>query len=53
MDPIILLPVLAVLFGVMTAWQFWRYRKLTPAARAWGLIALTFGLVSLWLRRGA
>ena len=37
MDPKLLLPVLAVVFGLLATWQFWRHHDLPPAGRSWAL----------------
>jgi hypothetical protein len=49
MDPRQLFPVLALLFAVLAAAGRWRQRRWRGAPSTWALLALIFGLVSLWL----
>jgi hypothetical protein len=50
--PLWLLPVLALGFAVSGAWRWSRGGHARVAARAWLLLALIFGAVSLWLHFG-
>ncbi len=52
MSPLWLFPVLAVGFGVAGLWRWSRGGTARVAARAWMLLALIFGAVSLWLHMG-
>lgn len=53
MDPKVLLPVLALVFGGLAGWHFWRHGKGHLAARTWAVIAVLFAAVSCWLHRAA
>ena len=53
MDPKLLLPVLALVFGLMATGSWWRHSRLPPAGRSWALLALIFAGVSLWLHARA
>lgn len=48
-DASTVLGVVAAGLAGLAALQILRYRRLTVAARTWGLIALIFVLVRLWL----
>lgn len=52
MSPLWLFPVLAVVFGVAGAWRWSRGGPARVAARAWLLLGLIFGAVSVWLHLG-
>lgn len=52
MSPLWLFPVLAVVFGVAGVWRWSRGGPARVAARAWLLLALIFGAVSVWLHLG-
>ncbi|QPF75648.1 hypothetical protein G8A07_23850 [Roseateles sp. DAIF2] len=53
MNPRWLFPLLALAFLVAALLRAGRRRRLDPAVRAWGLLALVFGAVSAWLHGGA
>ena len=53
MDPKLLLPLLAIVFGALALWNFWRHGRAHLAARTWGLMALLFAAVTWWLHRAA
>jgi hypothetical protein len=50
MDPRWLFPLLAAGFAAAAAWRWLRRRTVDPSVRTWVLLALIFGLVSIWLR---
>lgn len=52
MTPLWLFPVLALGFGVAGVWRWSRGGHARVAARAWLLLALIFGAVSIWLHFG-
>lgn len=52
-DAKVMWPLLALAFGLLAAWQGWRQGHGRGAPRAWGLLAVIFAAVSLWLHRGA
>lgn len=49
MDPHWLFPLLALGFLVAALVRLARVKRLDPAVRTWGLLALVFGAVSAWL----
>jgi hypothetical protein len=49
MDPRWLFPLLAALFLAAALWRGGRLRRVDPAVRTWGLLALLFAAVSAWL----
>ena len=49
MNPLWLMPILALAFGGLGMWRAVRAGPRDPAARTWLLMAAVFGLVSLWL----
>lgn len=52
MEPRWLFPVLALAFGLAGLWRVVRNGRRDVAGRTWLLMAVFFGLVSIWLRSG-
>lgn len=49
MDPKILFPGLALVFGLLAVRQLMQHGLGHPAARTWATLALLFAAVSAWL----
>ncbi len=49
MNPRWLLPLLAIVFAGLALQKARLQGRSHPAVRAWALLALSFGLVSVWL----
>jgi hypothetical protein len=49
MDPRRLFPLLAVVFLAAALVRALRVKRVDPAVRTWGVLALVFGAVSAWL----
>lgn len=49
MDPRWLFPLLSAVFAVAAGMRWLRVRRVDPAARTWGTLAVLFGLASAWL----